>query len=399
MSDDALIREQIEYYRQRAPEYDETSTPVGDALADFGNEVEAALNAFKPGGEVLEIASGTGTWTKLLLQHADSVTALDSSPEMRQESKRKLGGDPKVRYVEADVLAWEPDRPYDVVFFAAWLSHVPPAVFDAFWQTVKRALAPGGRVFFTDEIEDAWRNEEHLHEEFVHDSSVPVVRRPLLDGRTFNVVKMFWDPDELQNRLTGLGWAIKVHAVGPFYWGEGQLQRKPSASRAVGPPIIVPYNPDWPPRFEQEASRIRAALGNIAVRIEHVGSTAVPGLAAKDTIDIQISVPRMDRSLYEGCLESLGYTSVWDMATDEHHFFGRPYETRPRLFNVHVCPAGSEWERRHIAFRDYLRSNPEARQCYEAFKKEIAPNFDDTLEYADAKEDFIRQMEREAGLL
>jgi GrpB-like predicted nucleotidyltransferase (UPF0157 family) len=82
-----------------------------------------------------------------------------------------------------------------------------------------------------------------------------------------------------------------------------------------------------------------------------------------------------------------------------HHFFGRPYETRPRLFNVHVCPAGSQWERRHIAFRDYLRTNPVAARRYEAFKKEIAANFDDTLKYADAKEDFIRQMEREAGIL
>lgn len=177
------------------------------------------------------------------------------------------------------------------------------------------------------------------------------------------------------------------------------MTSEPSIRRAVGPPIIAPYNPEWPARFEAEATRIRDALGGVAVRIEHVGSTAVPGLAAKDTIDIQISVPEMDRSLYEAPLESLGYTSVWDVATDEHHFFGRPYETRPRLFNVHVCPVGSEWERRHIAFRDYLRANPDATSRYEAFKKEIAPNFDDTLEYADAKEEFIRKMEREAGPL
>ena len=129
-----------------------------------------------------------------------------------------------------------------------------------------------------------------------------------------------------------------------------------------------------------------------------MGSTAVPGLAAKDSIDIQISAPKMERSLYEAPLESLGYTSVWDLATDEHHFFGRPYESWPRLFNVHVCAIGSEWERRHIAFRDYLRANPDAARRYESYKKEIAPNFDDTLEYANAKEDFIREMEREAGI-
>lgn len=176
------------------------------------------------------------------------------------------------------------------------------------------------------------------------------------------------------------------------------MASKPSDKRAVGPPVIVTYNAEWPLRFEAEASRIREALGAIAVRVEHVGSTAVPGLAAKDTLDIQISVPRMDRSLYEGPLEALGYTSVWDVATEEHHFFGRPYETRPRLFNVHVCPVGSEWERRHIAFRDYLRANPDAAARYEKFKKEIAPKFSDTLEYAYAKEDFIRNMEREARI-
>lgn len=172
-----------------------------------------------------------------------------------------------------------------------------------------------------------------------------------------------------------------------------------SNRRAVGPPVIVAYNSEWPARFQAEAARIRVALSDVAVRIEHVGSTAVPGLAAKDTIDIQISVPTMDRILYEVPLEQLGYTSVWDKATVEHHFFARPYTTRPRLFNVHVCPVGSEWERRHIAFRDYLRSNVSAAQRYAAFKKEIAPKFSDTLEYAEGKEDFIREMERDAGII
>lgn len=79
-------------------------------------------------------------------------------------------------------------------------------------------------MFLTDEIKDAWRNEEHLREEFLHDPSIPIVRRPLLDGRTFNVVKVFWDPGELERRLTDLGWSIKVHPIGPFYWAEGHVQ-------------------------------------------------------------------------------------------------------------------------------------------------------------------------------
>lgn len=221
MDHDALIREQIQYYRQRAPEYDETSSPSGDPFAAFGDEIEAALHALRPTGKVLEIASGTGTWTKLLLEHADAVTALDAAPEMHEASRAKLGLDDRVAYVEADVFSWEPGDRYDVVFFANWLSHVPPTRFDAFWGVVRRCLAPGGRVAFVDEVRDAWRDDQFA-EEFIDDPSMPVVRRPLRDGRTFNVVKVFWDPDELQTKLEELGWDVTVRTSGPFFWAEGQ---------------------------------------------------------------------------------------------------------------------------------------------------------------------------------
>lgn len=105
MSDDALIQEQMEYYRQRAPEYDETSSPSGDPFAPVGEQIEAALRDFRPARKVLEIASGTGTRTRLLLQHADAVTALDAAPEMHEASRTKLGPDDRVRYIEADVLS------------------------------------------------------------------------------------------------------------------------------------------------------------------------------------------------------------------------------------------------------------------------------------------------------
>ena len=220
MSDD-IITEQINYYRRRAAEYDVTSSPPDDPLAAFVNEIERALQAFRPSGDVLEIASGTGTWTRLLLEHASTVTALDAAPEMHQESRRKLGDDARLRYLEADVLSWEPDRSYDVVFFANWLSHVPPAHFDRFWATVHTATAPEGRVFFVDEIKDAWRNVELLREDFVKDRSMPIARRKLLDGTVFNVVKVFWDPQDLHSRLSNLGWEIQVCRTGPFFWGNG----------------------------------------------------------------------------------------------------------------------------------------------------------------------------------
>jgi len=219
VDEEELILGQIDYYRQRAPEYDETSSPPGNPLAPHGQRIEDALDAFAPAGKVLEIASGTGTWTRHLLEHASKLTALDSSPEMHEQSRKKIR-DERVRYIERDVFSWEPDDTYDVVFFANWLSHVPPSAFEQFWAIVERALAPEGRVFFVDEVGDAWRNED-LREEFVQGPTVPIVRRPLKDGRTFDVVKVFWEPTELKARLAELGWDINVETSGPFFCAQG----------------------------------------------------------------------------------------------------------------------------------------------------------------------------------
>ena len=215
-----LIEEQIEYYRKRAPEYDATDIQEDDPLYQHALPIQAALDRFAPTGRVLEIACGTGSGTRHLLKHATSITALDSSPESIELSRAKLGNDPKVTYVQADVFTWEPDGLYDTVFFSYWISHVPPERFEAFWDKVGRALAPGGRVFFVDEAEDAWRNEALLHEVFEGDSST-IVKRPLQDGRTYRVVKVFWDPKELERRLADLGWDIITHMSGPFFWAEG----------------------------------------------------------------------------------------------------------------------------------------------------------------------------------
>jgi SAM-dependent methyltransferase len=216
VSEEDLIREQIAFYRARASGYDKTSTPPGDPLAPYGNQVLDALDRFRPTGRVLEIASGTGSWTPFFLRHATSVTALDSSPEMLRLSGQKISDDRRIRYVEADVFTWEPDATYDVVFFANWLSHVPPARFEGFWRTVHAALAPGGRVFFADEATDAWRHEA------VEGDDPPVVRRSLPDGRTYRVVKVFWDLTELQAKLRSLGWNLELGTAGPFFWGVAQ---------------------------------------------------------------------------------------------------------------------------------------------------------------------------------
>ncbi len=144
--------------------------------------------------------------------------------------------------------------------------------------------------------------------------------------------------------------------------------------------------------FEAEASRLRAGLGELAVRIEHVGSTSVPGLAAKPIVDIQVSVPDIrDLDSYRRPLEALGYEYVYDPDFVEYPFFGWPTSAQPRTFNLHVCEAGTEWEARHLRFRDLLRSDPVARDEYAALKRELALKHGNDIQgYVDDKDAFIR---------
>jgi GrpB-like predicted nucleotidyltransferase (UPF0157 family) len=146
--------------------------------------------------------------------------------------------------------------------------------------------------------------------------------------------------------------------------------------------------------FEVEAARIRAALGDVAVRVDHVGSTAVPGLAAKPIIDIQVSVDAMvPRDRFAGPLTELGYTLVADPTDVEHEFLRRDVDG-VRTHQIHVCPAGSEWELRHLRFRDQLRAHPEDADRYEDLKRRLAdehPN--DVFTYVEGKTSFIREIE------
>jgi putative glutamine amidotransferase len=162
--------------------------------------------------------------------------------------------------------------------------------------------------------------------------------------------------------------------------------------------FVAEYDPAWPHLFEEEAARLREALGAIAVRIEHVGSTAVPGLAAKPVIDIQVSVDRMvPRGRFVVPLETLGYEFVADPTDPEHEYFKKDLGG-VRTHQIHVCPVGGEWERRHLAFRDHLRTHPEDSARYAELKRLLAdrhPN--DVMAYVDAKTPFIRELESRAG--
>lgn len=243
MHDESLLEGQKAYYRARAPEYDEwferrgrydMGPELNRRWADEVAEVEAALAAFGPHGHVLELAAGTGWWTERLARLADRVTAVDASPETLELNRLRLAG-AGVDYLVADLFRLRPEPVHDVVFFSFWLSHVPESRFDAFWESVRAALRPGGRVFFVDSLRVSTTT---AIDQPLPPPGDPVARRRLNDGREFDVVKVFYDPGELEARLRGLGWDVAVGSTDTYFlYGAGGPTGRASASApAAGSP-------------------------------------------------------------------------------------------------------------------------------------------------------------------
>lgn len=208
---DHLLDEQAAYYRALAPDYLDQGLDLPG-----GGELTEALNTFRPRGSVLELACGPGVWTGQLLRYAADVTAVDASPEMLSIAAARVSS-VRVRFIQADLFTWRPERRYDAVFFGFWLSHVPAERFESFWSLVADCLKPKGRVFFTD---DAYRTPDEL----VEGPSSSTIRRQIPGGTAYRIVKVPHQPGDLERRLQQLGWDIKVTATaGPFYWGAGSL--------------------------------------------------------------------------------------------------------------------------------------------------------------------------------
>ncbi len=222
---ETLLQEQIAYYRARAGEYDQWFLRQGryDRGPELNRqwfaeaeEVVQALTAFAPTGRVLELACGTGLWTQHLARFATSITAVDSSPEVMAINQERLGTSHagKVEYVQADLFAWQPAQQYDVVFFSFWLSHVPPERFNAFWQMVREALAPGGRVFFIDSL---YSETSTASDHRLEGQEATTLTRRLNDGQEFRIVKVFYQPEKLAAHLAALGWQAQVQATTHYF--------------------------------------------------------------------------------------------------------------------------------------------------------------------------------------
>ena len=160
---------------------------------------------------------------------------------------------------------------------------------------------------------------------------------------------------------------------------------------------IAPYDPSWAKDFERERSRIADALGALARRIDHNGSTSVAGLDAKPIIDIQISVDALRPLVaYAEPLAALGYTHVPHVDDAVCPFFHRPADW-PHTHHIHVVESGGTEERRTLAFRDYLREHADVAREYAALKRDIAPRYAGSdaaarEAYASAKTAFIERV-------
>ncbi len=216
--DENAIAAQSRYYDLYAPEYVNPLAPsnLRSPGSRGANTARDLIDDLSPEGDLLELACGTGGFTADLARHATSVTAIDASPQMLARNRMEVDL-PNVRYIRADIFDWRPDAAYDVIFFGFWLSHVPPTKFEDFWQLVRTCLRPGGRVAFVDEDDRSRTNDDVRSVE-----GVPLARRALVDGRTLDVIKVFWKPDDLHARLDALGWNFSIQPVHDiFMYGVG----------------------------------------------------------------------------------------------------------------------------------------------------------------------------------
>ena len=161
---------------------------------------------------------------------------------------------------------------------------------------------------------------------------------------------------------------------------------------------VVSYNPDWPEQFQAEANDIIEVLGENAISTHHIGSTAIPGIFAKPTIDILLVVKShtfLDAN--QDAFRTLGYQPMGENGIPGRRYF-RKLAGEQHLFHVHAFEVGHPDIARHLDFRDYLRSHPEEARAYAAMKVGLAARHRyDAVRYSEGKADFIQEIDRRAA--
>jgi demethylmenaquinone methyltransferase/2-methoxy-6-polyprenyl-1,4-benzoquinol methylase len=219
--------DQIAYYRRRASGFDEwyertarydRGAPNKEAWFSELDVVTRWIEGL-PWGDTLELAAGTGRWTQLIAGHATQLTALDVAPEMLAIARARPGTE-EVDWVCADVAEWEPTGRFDHIFFGFWLSHVPASLFESFWQRLGQWLNPTGCVRLLDSV---YNPLSTANDRTLGDPDEGVVVRRLNDGTEFSIIKVFYEPDTLRDRLGRIDWHVDAHRTSEYFlYGEAR---------------------------------------------------------------------------------------------------------------------------------------------------------------------------------
>jgi demethylmenaquinone methyltransferase/2-methoxy-6-polyprenyl-1,4-benzoquinol methylase len=207
---DRVLREQRAYYDARAAEYDEAYRREGQHdRGDEGNEswrdemqrLRSAFDAVPLEGDIVELAAGTGAWTKRLVGRAGSLTVLDGSADMLDRNRARVGTGYSITYEVVDLFEWRPPRTWDACVFGFWLCKVPDARVDGFLGAVAAALRPGGVVCCVDKVTVA----EPLSE---------LEDRTLNDGRRFTIIDHPRPPRRITELFRSAGMNVDVRTFG-----------------------------------------------------------------------------------------------------------------------------------------------------------------------------------------
>lgn len=163
--------------------------------------------------------------------------------------------------------------------------------------------------------------------------------------------------------------------------------------------FMVPHDLNWRQEFDYEARCITEALGDTAVTVHHIGSTAIPNISAKPVIDILLVVQdHADLDAKQAAMEALGYETRGASGIPGRRFFRRDNKDGDRTHQVHAFEAGSSQIARHLAFRDYMIAHPDIAQEYSELKQKLAAEHPNDIEaYMDGKEAFIQEIDRRAA--
>ncbi len=332
-----------------------------------------------PGATVLDLGCGTGVPVARELARRFAVTGVDLSPRSIALARRNV---PAATFIHADMSALDfPAASFDAVVAFYSIIHLPREEHPALLRKIAVWLRPGGLFVAAlgAAATDAGYDEDWLGAPMFWSHHDGATNRRLIETAGLRLLLA----EETTKDEDG--------APATFLW---VVAEKPIAIGLTrGVVRLVPHHPDWPRLFAQEAIRLREALGDTSLRIEHVGSTAVAGLIAKPILDVIVAVAEVgDAAESVRRLEGIGYELIPEDPVEDRVFLVRG---SPDARQIHLSlaePSSSCW-RDHVLFRDCLRAQPRAMAAYAALKGTLAARHpEDRAAYTAGKAAFIHQV-------